>query len=121
MATTLSTTRRVLGMAILIASIPGVGSAGSPSPPVDVLSPVLCFKDGTPQWYVEQAIARAALQRVDFSLSGTPAGEYQFPDTNRWYRTASNGSGLGQGDPTTITWSVIPDGTPIPGYAGEPA
>jgi hypothetical protein len=58
---------------------------------------------------------------VDFSLSGKPAGEYQFPDTNRWYRTASNGSGLGQGDPTTITWSVIPDGTSIPGYAGEPA
>ena len=82
---------------------------------------MLCFEEGTPQWYVEQAIARAALNRVDFSLSGKPAGEYQFPDTNRWYRTASNGSGLGQGDPTTITWSVIPDGTSIPGYAGEPA
>ena len=53
-------------------------------------------------------------------MSGGPEGEYQFPDSNRWYRTATDGAGLQQGDPTTITWSVIPDGTLIPGYVGEP-
>jgi hypothetical protein len=121
MTTTQDATRRNLRIAILLAAIPLVGLAGTPAQPVDVHSPVLCFKDGTPQWYVEQAIARAALARVNFSLSGMPAGEYQFPDSNRWYRTATNGSGLGQGDPTTLTWSVIPDGTPIPSYSGEPA
>lgn len=121
MTTTQDATRRTLRIAILLAAIPLVGLAGTPAQPVDVHSPVLCFKDGTPQWYVEQAIARAALARVNFSLSGMPAGEYQFPDSNRWYRTATNGSGLGQGDPTTLTWSVIPDGTPIPSYSGEPA
>lgn len=31
----------------------------------------------------------------------------------RWTSTATNGGGLNQGDPTTLTWSIIPDGTPI--------
>lgn len=121
MATTRNATQLLRWLAILLAAAPAFAAAGTPAPPDDLSSPVLCFKDGTPQWYVEQAIARAALARVDFSLSGRPAGEYQFPDSNRWYRTATNGSGLEQGDPTTLTWSVIPDGTPIPGYAGEPS
>jgi hypothetical protein len=114
-------TRLLASLAILLAAVAGAGTADAPAQRRQVASPALCFKDGTPQWFVEQAIARAALKRVDFSLSGVPAGEYQFPDTNRWYRTATDGSGLGQGDPTTLTWSVIPDGTPIPGYAGEPS
>ena len=40
---------------------------------------------------------------------------------NRWTTTATSGSGLGQGDATTITWSIIPDGTTISGGAGEPS
>ena len=42
-------------------------------------------------------------------------------DANRWTRTATNGSGLVQGHPSTITWSVVPDGTSISGFSGEPA
>ncbi len=38
----------------------------------------------------------------------------------RWSSTATNGSGLQQGDPTTLTWSVVADGTFIPGFLGEP-
>jgi hypothetical protein len=38
----------------------------------------------------------------------------------RWTTTAVNGGGLSQGDPTTITWSIVPDGTSISGFAGEP-
>ena len=30
---------------------------------------------------------------------------------NRWGQTAISGSGLQQGDPTTITWGFVPDGT----------
>lgn len=44
---------------------------------------------------------------------------YQFNDNNRWSNTATNGSGLNQGDPTTLTWSIVPDGTSIYGYNGE--
>ena len=39
----------------------------------------------------------------------------------RWTTTATNGGGLGQGDPTTLTWSYVADGTFINGFAGEPA
>lgn len=46
---------------------------------------------------------------------------FSFGDTDRWSRTATNGTGLTQGDPTIIRWSVVPDGTPISGYNGEPA
>ncbi len=30
----------------------------------------------------------------------------------RWTSTATNGGGLVNGDPTTLTWSIVPDGTP---------
>ncbi len=36
----------------------------------------------------------------------------------RWSTTATNGPGLTQGDPATITWSIIPDGTPIGALGG---
>ncbi len=39
----------------------------------------------------------------------------------RWSQTATSGSGLQQGDATTLTWSVVPDGTFISGAAGEAA
>src|SRR5690606_24557706 len=41
----------------------------------------------------------------------------------RWSSTATNPSGLQQGDPTILTWSIVPDGTPIPSAPGinEPA
>ncbi|MCH2124208.1 MAG: hypothetical protein MK165_05415, partial [Pirellulaceae bacterium] len=35
-----------------------------------------------------------------------------FRDGDRWTETASR-SGLQQGDPTTLTWSIAPDGTPV--------
>jgi len=60
-------------------------------------------------------------------FSGTPTGgddrlaPFVFGDTNRWSVTATNGGGLLQGDPTTITWSIVPDGTPVGGFNGEPA
>ena len=39
---------------------------------------------------------------------------------SRWGRTATNGSGLGLGDATEITWGFVSDGTAItPAYSGE--
>jgi hypothetical protein len=46
---------------------------------------------------------------------------FNFSDSSRWSRTATSGSTLAQGDATVITWSIAPDGTPIPGYNGEPS
>ena len=42
---------------------------------------------------------------------GTDSGTAQFELTTRWSSTALSGSGLVQGDPTILTWSIIPDGT----------
>ncbi|MFM9962824.1 MAG: beta strand repeat-containing protein [Planctomycetaceae bacterium] len=39
------------------------------------------------------------------------ASAFTFTDNNRWNTTATNGSGLGQGAATILTWSVVPDGT----------
>ncbi|MBZ0114890.1 MAG: matrixin family metalloprotease [Thermoanaerobaculia bacterium] len=87
----------------------------------------VCFAPGTPQSYVEEVTQRYS-QGPDplfqagprwHELRGANVSPFQFPDGNRWTATASGG-GLGQGDPTTLTWSYIPDGTTIPGAVGEP-
>jgi len=72
----------------------------------------ICWREGT-----DPDVAAAfddALARRDISL-------FQFTDTNRWSTTATDGAGLTQGDPTTLTWSIVPDGTTVGGFAGEPA
>jgi hypothetical protein len=44
-----------------------------------------------------------------------------FQPVTRWTSTASSGGGLQWGDPTTIRYSFVPDGTFIPSGVGEPA
>lgn len=39
----------------------------------------------------------------------------------RWTRTATDGSRIVRGEPITVTWSVVPDGTKIDGTLGEPS
>ncbi|MFK7742004.1 MAG: matrixin family metalloprotease [Planctomycetota bacterium] len=46
-------------------------------------------------------------------------GPQGFQPGNRWTTTATNGGGLNQGDPTTITYSFMPDGTFLPNAIGE--
>lgn len=43
---------------------------------------------------------------------------FQAPDSSRWSSTSTDGSGLGQGDPTTLSWGFVADGTWI---EGDPA
>ncbi len=74
-------------------------------PPRPLLA--VCFAPGTPQSTCDAVTARVAL--------------YQASAADRWSRSATNTSLLRRGDPTTLTWSVVADGTPIPGYTGEPA
>ena len=67
------------------------------------------FAPGTPEEYVQ-------------TFSDTPASDpHAFRLDSRWSSTATDGAGLVQGDPTVLTWSIVPDGTDIPGFAGEPA
>ena len=51
----------------------------------------------------------------------TAGADINTVDGKRWTTTATNGSGLGQGHASTITWSVVPDGTALPTAQDEPA
>ncbi|MEZ6241456.1 MAG: GC-type dockerin domain-anchored protein [Phycisphaerales bacterium] len=42
----------------------------------------------------------------------------RFQQTGRWTSTALSGGGLGQGDPTIITYGFVPDGTFVPDAVG---
>ncbi len=40
---------------------------------------------------------------------------FQFNDNDRWSTTATDGGGLTQGQPTHLTWGIVPDGTTVDG------
>ena len=80
--------------------------------PASYVSPyTICWKAGTP------AAEIAAYEKAH------PASSLQSPFApfriaNRWTNTATNGSGLKRGDATTITYSFVPDNTPVPNLGG---
>jgi len=67
-----------------------------------VMPPALCFAPDTDREY---AFAVNQLLELPFTL--------RFQQNNRWTRTATDGTGLTQGTPTTLTYSYIPDGTTV--------
>ncbi|MEM9374418.1 MAG: matrixin family metalloprotease, partial [Planctomycetota bacterium] len=69
--------------------------------------PALCFAPGTDSEY-----AYTINQLIEFPLQG------RFQQTGRWSSTATDGGGLTQGTPTTITYSYVPDGTFVPNLIG---
>ncbi|WP_193213996.1 MBG domain-containing protein [Luteolibacter marinus] len=70
---------------------------------------VQCWSIDTPPEVV-QAFLRVEQQFA--RLDGASIKALRVAD--RWSRTAVNGSGQGvQGQPVTLTWSIVPDGTPI--------
>lgn len=71
------------------------------------------FAPDTPQSVIDEHLAEHAEEHGE-----DPIGH--FNADGAWGSTATNGSGLGQGDPRTLTWSIAPDGTDIPGFNGEP-
>ena len=50
---------------------------------------------------------------ISFSCVQQSANAYVL--STRWDTTATDGGGLNFGDPTTVTWSIVPNGTPIQG------
>ena len=84
------------------------------------LVPMACFAPGSDAKLVEKAHVDFWESRLRTSLDPPGAEKFSFSDGDRWSTTATNGGGLGQGDPMTLTWSIVPDGTSIFGYNGEP-
>jgi hypothetical protein len=88
---------------------------------------VICWEEHTPEHlvkpFLEIEYAGRVLREAQGSPQNTPIGTaLQASDTSHWSRTASNGSSQNvQGLPITLTWSIVPDGTIIPGgeVAGE--
>lgn len=64
---------------------------------------VVCHADGT-------SAESVAAQFVSAANAGPPQAANV---SSGWEQTATDGSGLVRGMPITLTWSVIPDGTPI--------
>lgn len=78
---------------------------------------IRCWAPGTPGEIVR------AYQRVEQQIGSAGGLSLKALQVGgRWFRTATNGSGQGtQGQPVTLTWSIVPDGTPVSGGVGEPA
>jgi len=80
----------------------------------------ILFAPGTSDAYREEIEHRAhSSGAFGESLGPGDFAAFQMDDGSRWGGTTSNGGGLIQGDATTITWSIVPDGTSIYGYNGE--
>ena len=91
---------------LAVLSAPGLvgGFTAGPKPAGGV---AVCFAPDTPPDVVA---------RIYANLAGRAAGPppmFQFQDGDRWGGTATNSCCLQQGEPTTLTWSVVPDGTQI--------
>ncbi len=80
-----------------------------------LVAPEVCFARGTPP-----DVVRRVYERLYAARRAPRIPLFQFQDGNRWSGTATDPGPLSQGDPTTIRWSIVPDGTLIPGSAGEP-
>ena len=68
-----------------------------------------CFAPGTPESYIQQVTAQAGGPSLHFRLDDAPS---------HWEFTATDGSAINRGDPITLTWNIVPDGTPVPPLGG---
>jgi Matrixin len=80
--------------------------------------PAVCFAPGTPPEEIERGTSG---HEDEASAAVTAPERFQIADTSRWSATATDGCCLSQGEPTTLTYSFVPDGTSLPGGIGEPA
>ncbi len=87
----------------LIGCCTGLFSAASAA---EATGPQLCFAEGTPADTV--AAYRAAHAPAAAAASAQAANAAQ-----GWTETATDGTGIRRGEPITLTWSVVPDGTAI--------
>lgn len=95
------------------AVLPRIAGPGRP--------PEVCFAPNTDPTLVDAYAQALSNAREAASTSSLASPLAQVTDGSRWTSTATNGWGLQQGDPTTLTWSIVPDGVAIAGAIGEPA
>ena len=69
------------------------------------VAPFACFTPGTPEDVIEA---------FNVALGVAPRAQL----TGRWSSTATDGAGLTQGTPTTLTFGFVPDGTFVPNLIG---
>lgn len=83
-------------------------------------APAFCYAPGTSQNVVDATREKALWTASTSPFSPDMGQKFEYTDGDRWRYTATDGHGLGQGDPITLTWSIVPDGTPIsPAFGGE--
>jgi Matrixin len=109
----------VVAAALLIAST----AAHAVAPPwrprtASLPAPAACFAPGTTQEEIEQQARGHGAEQGSAASAGD---RFEVEAASRWTATATDGCCLAQGDPTTITYSFVPDGTPLPSGIGEPA
>lgn len=68
--------------------------------------PMACFAEDVDPKFI-QAVNELFLRSLNTNGS-------RFQGNDRWTSTATNGAGIGFGDPITLTYSYVPDGTFIP-------
>lgn len=74
---------------------------------------MMCYAPGTNPKYI------AVMEELfSYQFIADEDGSSRFQQGNRWTRTATDGSGLTQGQPTTLTYSFVPDGTFIANTQG---
>jgi hypothetical protein len=78
----------------------------------NLIFPATCFAPGTDPSILEQFYNERNALANSLGLSQEEITD-RFNLQSRWGTTALDGSGLSQGDFTTLTWSYVPDGTPI--------
>ncbi len=113
--------RFVVSCCLLVLPAATLGATELP-PPETIPSPRVCFAPGTPAETVRRHAERRMWEAIASSLQGpgSTATRDQYAN-GRWTTTATDGGGLDQGVATTLIWSIVPDGTPVHGYNGEPA
>ena len=72
------------------------------APPAARAQPLICIAEGSPANIIAERLVAAA-----------QAGPQAASVLDRWTRTATDGSDIVRGEPITLTWSILPDGTPI--------
>jgi serralysin len=68
----------------------------------------------------QQSLVAAPIMLIEPGTNPNPPSPFQAPDNQRWSQTFTDGSGLAQGQPTTLRWGIVRDGSTItPQFGGE--
>ncbi len=92
-------------------------SAGLSRPAHRLAPPEVCFAPGTSPEVVRRY---AAAKRTARMRTGFGSDSFQYDSGANWWGTATDGfmNNRPDGSPVTLTWSIVPDGTPSGAFGG---